>query len=35
MLARHTHLKAEDIPLENDRLEKERSRKTDVHQEEV
>ena len=32
MLARYTHLKAEDIALEIDRLEKERDRKADVHQ---
>ncbi len=32
MLARYTHLKAEDIALEIDRLEKERDRKTDGHQ---
>jgi len=29
MLARYTHLKAEDIALEIDRLEKERDRKAD------
>lgn len=32
MLTRHTHLKAEDIALEIDRLEKERDRKADGHQ---
>ena len=32
MLARYTHLKAEDIALEIDRLEKERDRKADGHQ---
>lgn len=32
MLARYTHLRAEDIALEIDRLEKERDRKADGHQ---
>jgi len=32
MLARYTHLKAEDIALEIHRLEKERDREADRHQ---
>ena len=32
MLSRYTHLKAEDIALEIDSLEKKRDRKADVHQ---